>query len=85
MIAFLQWYFERLRFWLIVMLGLTSCAIGTAGIVWIFSKIFGKAFAETYFVGPLSFCGFLIAGALAIERSELLHRFLLGLKAKAKG
>jgi hypothetical protein len=54
MIALLQWYFERLRFWLIVMLGLTSCGIGSAGIVWIFSKIFGKAVAETYFVGRLS-------------------------------
>jgi hypothetical protein len=76
MIALLQWYFERLRFWLIVMLGLTACGIGSAGIVWIFSNIFGKAVAEAYFIGPLSFCGFLIAGALAIERSELVYRLL---------
>jgi hypothetical protein len=76
MSAFLRWYFERLRFWLIIIIGMAACAISARVVGWLFSDIFGRVSAETYFVVPLSFCGFLIVGALAVERSEWLHRLL---------
>jgi hypothetical protein len=76
MIEFLRWYFHRLRFWLIVIAGMAFCAIGAKVVGWLFSNIFGRASAETYFVVPLSFCVILIVGALAVERSEWLHRLL---------
>jgi hypothetical protein len=76
MLALLRWYFDRVRFWLVVIFGMALCATAAKAVGWLFANMIGPANAEAYFVIPISFVGFLIIGALVVERSEWLHRFI---------